>query len=196
MTEFPETHSEVLVRIQSPEDREAWETFASLYRPVIYRMARRHGLQDADAQDLVQRVLVAVAGSISRWEKRKGIRFRHWLRRVTKNAVSNALSRRPKDVGGGGTDVQDLLNNQPLQDSDRDFTLERRREIFHQAAVIVKSEVRYNTWRAFELTVIDGQPVGEAASSLGVSAGGIYAAQGRVINRLKRIVAEIEREEA
>ena len=99
MTEFPETQSEVLARIQSPEDREAWEGFVSMYRPVIYRMARRRGLQDADAKDLVQRVLVAVAGSISRWEKRNGIRFRHWPRRVAKNAVLNALPRQPHDPG-------------------------------------------------------------------------------------------------
>ena len=198
MTEFPETKSEVLARIQSPEDREAWEGFVSMYRPVIYRMARRQGLQDADAQDLVQRVLVAVAGSIGRWEKREGIRFRHWLRRVTKNAVLNALSRQPHDPGHGGTDAQDLLSNQPLKnpDDDRDFALERRREIFHRAAVIVKSEVRGNTWGAFELTVVDGLPVEEAAENLGISAGGVYAAQGRVMDRLKRVVAEIEKEEA
>ena len=197
MTECPETQSKLLARIQSPEDHEAWESFVSMYRPVIYRMARRHGLGDADAQDLVQRVLIAVAGSIGRWEKREGIRFRHWLRRVTKNAVLNALSRQPLDLGSGGTEAQDLLSKEPLQnlDCDREFALERRREIFHRAAVIVQSEVRGNTWRAFELTVIDGQSVEEAAQSLGISAGGVYAAQGRVMDRLKRIVAEIEKED-
>ena len=104
MTEFPETKSEILLRIQSAEDREAWEEFTSMYRPIIYRMARRQGLQDADAQDLVQRVFVSVAGAIPRWERLPNIRFRHWLRKVTKNAVLNALSRKPRDVGIGGTE--------------------------------------------------------------------------------------------
>ena len=44
VTEFPETKSEILLRIQSAEDLEAWEEFVSMYRPVIYRMARRRGL--------------------------------------------------------------------------------------------------------------------------------------------------------
>ena len=99
MTDFPETNSDLLLRIRSAEDREAWDQFVSMYRPVIYRMARRGGLQDADAQDLVQQVFVAVAGAIGRWDAGGNARFRHWLRRVTKNATLNTLTRQPKDRG-------------------------------------------------------------------------------------------------
>ncbi len=52
MTESPETQSLLLANIQSLENREAWSEFVPIYRPVIYRMARRRGMQDADAQDL------------------------------------------------------------------------------------------------------------------------------------------------
>jgi cyclic beta-1,2-glucan synthetase len=38
-------------------------------------------------QDLAQTVLRSVAGAIDRWEPRPGIRFRHWLGRVAKNAI-------------------------------------------------------------------------------------------------------------
>ena len=61
VTEFPETRDSLLVQVRSPANREAWDQFALIYRPVIYRLARRKGLQDADAQDLAQRVLMAVA---------------------------------------------------------------------------------------------------------------------------------------
>ena len=61
MTEFPETRSALLVEVRSPENREAWEQFVLVYRPVIYRMARRRGMQDADAQDVAQNILVRVA---------------------------------------------------------------------------------------------------------------------------------------
>ena len=84
MTEFPETRSALLVEVRSPENREAWEQFVLVYRPVIYRMARRRGMQDADAQDVAQNILVRVAGAIDRWEQQPGTRFRHWLRRVAR----------------------------------------------------------------------------------------------------------------
>ena len=199
MTEFPDTKSEILVRIQSHEDREAWEQFVSMYRPIIYRIARRRGLQDADAQDVTQRVLLSVAGAIHRWESGDDrVRFRHWLRRVTKNAVLNALTRRPDDEGQGGTDAQDLLSEQEKQNPDfeREFVLETRREIFHRAATVVQDELRGNTWQAFHLTVVNGMPVVEAAETLGISEGGVYAAQGRAMDRLKRAVKKIEETEA
>lgn len=78
MTEFPETRDRLLVQVRSPANREAWDEFALIYRPVIYRLARHRGLQDADAQDLAQRVLMSVAAAIGRWEKSdESVRFRH-----------------------------------------------------------------------------------------------------------------------
>ena len=104
VTEFPETRESLLAQVRSPANREAWDDFALIYRPVIYRLARRRGLQDADAQDLAQRVLMAVASAIGSWEKsNESVRFRHWLRRVARNAIVNALSRRPHDRAAGGT---------------------------------------------------------------------------------------------
>ena len=64
MTDFLQTRSSLIAQVRSPEDREAWDQFVVMYRPVIYRMARRRGMQDADAQDLVQTVLMRVAGAI------------------------------------------------------------------------------------------------------------------------------------
>ena len=40
LTEFPETRESLLVQVRSPANREAWDQFAMLYRPVIYRLAR------------------------------------------------------------------------------------------------------------------------------------------------------------
>ncbi len=64
MTEFPETRATLIANVKSPENRQAWEEFVVIYRPAIYRIARRRGLQDADAQDLTQNVLVRVAAAI------------------------------------------------------------------------------------------------------------------------------------
>ncbi len=75
MSEFPETQSLLMANIQSLENREAWSEFVQIYRPVIYRMARRRGMQDADAQDLTQDVLVRISKSIDRWNRNKGFGF-------------------------------------------------------------------------------------------------------------------------
>ncbi|MDB2686811.1 sigma-70 family RNA polymerase sigma factor [Mariniblastus sp.] len=111
MQEVPETRDSLIVQVQNPLNRKAWDQFAMIYRPVIYRLARQKGLQDADAQDLAQQVLHAVSQSIGRWEKLDPPnKFRHWLRRVVRNAILNALSRQPRYGAAGGSVALELLN--------------------------------------------------------------------------------------
>ena len=199
MTEFPETRDSLLVQIRSPANREAWDQFALIYRPVIYRLARHRGLQDADAQDLAQQVLMAVASAIGSYEKsNESVRFRHWLRRVARNAIVNALSRQPHDRAAGGSSVQELLLEQPSVDeeSNAEIELEYRRELYLRAASRVRGDVDPETWQAFELTVIEGRSINAAAVQLDKPVGTIYAARSRIMRRLREAVRELERSES
>jgi len=199
VTEFPETRDSLLVQIRSPANREAWDQFALIYRPVIYRLARHRGLQDADAQDLAQQVLMAVASAIGSYEKsNESVRFRHWLRRVARNAIVNALSRQPHDRAAGGSSVQELLLEQPSVDeeSNAEIELEYRRELYLRAASRVRGDVDPETWQAFELTVIEGRSINAAAVQLDKPVGTIYAARSRIMRRLREAVRELERSES
>lgn len=195
MTDFPQTRSSLIAQVQCPEDRDAWEQFVVIYRPVIYRMARRRGMQDADAQDLVQVVLMRVAGAIQRFEKSSPeMRFRHWLRRVTSNAIATAFTRRPQDAGIGGSDVLDLLAEQPAfaPDIEEELEKEAMRERYLRAAAVVKPDFDTATVQAFELTVVEGLPCDEVAKRLGKSVGVIYAARSRIMRRLREQVQRLQ----
>ncbi len=194
MTEFPDTKSLLLQNIQSFDDREAWDEFVAIYRPAIYRMARRRGMQDFDAQDLAQDVLVRVARAIDQWVPQPGVRFRHWLRKVASNAILSAISRAPQDRPLGGTDPMNDLAQQPeiQQVLSHELDREAEREQFLRAAAIVQRDVNAETWQAFELTVVEGLDCEQAAQQMSKSIGTIYAARSRVLKRLK---AEINREE-
>ena len=63
----PETRASLILRLPDAADARAWDEFAAVYAPLVYRLARRHGLQPADADDLVQEVLRAVARSVEAW---------------------------------------------------------------------------------------------------------------------------------
>ena len=195
MSEFPDTRSTLIAQVRSPENRKAWAQFVTLYRPVIYRMARNRGMQDADAQDLAQGVLIRVLGAIDRWEKTEpSIKFRHWLSRVAMNAILTDLARSSIDPDVGGTDVQSLLIEQPNIDPDieREFALQYLREKYHRAAATVQADVDAVTWRSFELSVVEGRPCIEVAELLGKPIGTIYAARSRVMRRLRDQVDRLE----
>ena len=191
-TGFPETRLSLLVQLKS-EDEASWQEFVSIYRPVIYRMARRRSLQDADAQDLAQKVLASVAGAIESWDQREGVPFRHWLRKIASNAILKALTRRPKDQARGGSTVVHVPDTGSLENDaiERELELEHQREIFLKAAARVKSEVEPETWQAFQLSVVDGLSIEEAARQTGKTVGAAYAARGRVMKRLQKSAREM-----
>ena len=195
VTQFPETQESLLLQVRDPQDAAAWARFSQIYRPVVYRLARQRGLQDADAQDLSQQVLMSVASAIGRWEDRgEHVRFRHWLRRVARNAIINALTRRPKIEAVGGTSVSELLSEQPHPDDAicQQVDLEYRRELYLQAAERIRVDVQPETWLAFQRSVIDGICIEETAREIGKSTGTVYAARSRIMRRLREAVQEAE----
>lgn len=189
-----ETRASLLLRIRDPNDCESWNEFANIYRPAIVRTAKIKGLQNADAEDLAQQVLISVANSIKTWEQ-DSVRasFRTWLYRVTRNAVVNALTRRKPDVGAGSSKVNALLQESPEdRDGSEQLSLEIRRETFRYAASQIRDEFQNATWHAFWMTAVEGLSVEQAALELSKSRGSIYAARSRVMKRLKAMVQEIQ----
>jgi RNA polymerase sigma-70 factor, ECF subfamily len=188
MPEFPDTRQSLLLRMKSPHDEEAWSQFAAVYRPVVYRLARKRGLQDADADDLAQRVMLSVRRAIGRWDAdpAKG-RFRSWLARIAQNATINALTRRPPDLAVGGTSIVGLLEEQPEPDhrTQESIESEYRRSLFRWAAQRIRPEFSRETWDAFWLTTVDGMQIEEAGRALQKTLGAVYAARSRVMRRLK-----------
>jgi RNA polymerase sigma-70 factor (ECF subfamily) len=157
-------------------------------------MAKKRGLQDADCHDLVQRILVNVALAIGRWRKKNPeSRFRHWLKKVTRNAFLNEITRRPNELAEGGTTALALLEQECAdEESSNEFDKEYRRELFLQAAIKVRAEVEASTWRAFEMTVLEDHSIETASHDLSKSVGSIYAARSRVTQRLRDVVLRLE----
>lgn len=207
MTATPETRESLLFRIRDPQDRDAWCEFASIYRPLILRVAKRHGLQDADAQNLMQEVLQKVERQVSQWEAgQTSGSFRRWLATVARNAAIDAIRRIRPDVGRGGTSVRQLLQSVPASadETEAEFQRELERQAFRQAARRIRSEFAEATWTAFWQTMVEGEPCSEVADRIGRSLGAVYTARSRIMQRLREeleqfdwdsAVAESERRE-
>jgi RNA polymerase sigma-70 factor (ECF subfamily) len=194
----PLTRVSLLVQIRDGSNQAAWQEFVKLYGPVVYGFARRRGLQDADAADLMQDVMRSVSNAIGRldYDRKQGT-FRGWLFTITRNKVFNFLSaRRIRPQGSGDTTTNRLLDAQPdTSDSADTWELEYQRRLASIAMRRVRGEFQENTWRAFTMTAVEGVAVPEVAKQLGLSAGAIYVAKSRVLARLKEEVESLARQE-
>ena len=198
MTEPADTRESLLIRLRNPQCDDAWGEFSAIYRPMVYRLARQGGLQDCDAEDVTQRVLISVSGAIGGWRKdaSKG-RFRGWLTTVTKNAIRNALTRTPLAKPAESTDLFKSVeqSTDSASELDRIIEAEFMRCVFREAARRVRVEFEDRTWHAFWVTSVDGVSVADAAEQLSMTPGAIYAARSRIMRRLQRVASEIADED-
>jgi len=196
MNPAPSTRASLLIRLRDPRDHAAWVEFVNIYEPATYRLLRRHGLQDADAAEIMQELFIAVSRTVERWDPsvERGS-FRGWLRRVARNLVINWLKqrdRRPR--GAGGSDMLSLLRDLPDDQCPESaaFDTELQRALFHRAGEIVRGNVQTTTWQAFWETSVVGTTQSETAKKLGITIGAVRIAKCRVLAQLKAAVAKLE----
>ena len=191
MAELPATRPSLLVRLRDRDDQEAWRLFVDLYGPLVYGLARRRGLQDADAADLTQEVCRSVAGAVRKldYDPARGS-FRAWLYTVARRHLCDFAERQRRHTAGtGDPDVQALLEGQPAPEAEAgEWERDYERRVFAWAAGRVREHFRENTWRAFWLTAMEGKSGEEAGRELGLSAGAVHVARSRVLARLKEEV--------
>jgi RNA polymerase sigma-70 factor (ECF subfamily) len=192
------TRASLILRLKSADDVAAWDEFAAIYSPVIFRVATNRGFQAADAENLIQEVFLAVANSIANWLEREDRgRFRAWLLRITRNeAVDMLTERATRPLGCDGSTAGRLIENLPDRHGlSSAFDLEYERTVFRWATTRVRAAVSEQTWEAFWLSSIDGLPVVEVAKRLKMRPGNVYVARSRVMARIKDLVAAYEEQE-
>jgi len=200
MPHVPETRVSLILRLPTVADADAWREFASIYEPFVYRFARRGGLQDADARELVQNVMLSVARAIGRWQPDAGRgKFRTWLFRIARNQLIDAGAKLRSQIAvRGGTTMLGVLGDLPAVDtwSKEEIRLSHRRELFRWAADQVMSSVKHTTWQAFWLTAVVGRSAEDVANELGISIGSVYIARSRVLARMREEVQKWEGDDA
>jgi RNA polymerase sigma-70 factor (ECF subfamily) len=176
------TSPTLLERLRRPEDSPAWERFVRLYTPLLLNWARRQGLQDADAADLVQDVLVKLYRLLPSYERGPGQSFRGWLSRVLVNQARDYRRARATR----GLSPADGLDGVGVADPTPELEeVEYRQALVHRGLELVRGHFSDTTWRAFTGVLVAGRPAADVAAELGVTENAVYLARHRVLTRLR-----------
>jgi RNA polymerase sigma-70 factor (ECF subfamily) len=184
----PSTSVLLLARLGSIDDPEAWSRFVVLYGPHVIRWCRNYGLQEADAQDVAQDVLLRLSKQLSRFQYDPSKSFRGWLRTVVHSAwISWVKRQRPWEQGSGMSEALRPLQEIPARD-DLLARIEAQydRELFEIAVARVRDRVEPRTWEMFRLLAFDGEKGEEVADRLGLAPNTPFAAR----NKVQRLIRE------
>jgi RNA polymerase sigma factor (sigma-70 family) len=193
---LPTTRVTLLTQLrQDPSDQAAWDEFVERYGRHIYRWCRQWKLQDADAEDVTQNILVKLTQKLRAFAYDPSRSFRGWLKTVAHHAWRDFEdSRRRVRPAAGDSQVQELIltleaREDLAQKLEEAFDL----ELLEAAKVRVRLRVAPHTWDAFRLTALEGLPVAEVAARVHLQVGMVYVAKSKVQKMLQEEIGKLER---
>jgi RNA polymerase sigma-70 factor (ECF subfamily) len=181
---------------QVPPDQAAWAQFADRYGRKIYGWCRQWNLQEADAEDITQGVLLKLAEKMRAFEYDPAKSFRAWLKTVTRHAWLDTCSARKVAAAGGSQVLEQLNAVEAREDLVRRLEEEFDRELYDEAAARVRMRVTPRTWEAFDRTAIQNQSGAEAAQALGMKVAAVFVARSKVQKMLREELQQLDGPEA
>jgi RNA polymerase sigma-70 factor (ECF subfamily) len=181
-----------------PADQAAWGEFAERYGRTIYRWCRRWQLQEADAEDVTQQVLLKLAQKMRTFHYDPAKSFRAWLKTVAHHAWRDFVEGRGRPgAGSGDTRVLEQLYTVQARDALADeLDEEFARELLDEAMARVRLRVQPHTWEAFRLLAVEGRSGAEAAERLNMKVATVFVARSKVQKMLQEEVRKLEGRDA
>jgi len=179
---------------QEPNDQAAWNEFLTRYEPLVLTWCRGFGLQDADARDVAQNVLLRLARKMKSFQYDPSRSFRAWLKTLTHHAWSDYQQARGRPgQGSGGSHVGRLLESiEAREDLLKRLAEEFDRELLEEAMNRARIRVAPQTWQAFHLTAIEGLSGAEAAERIPMAVAQVFIAKRRVQKAIQDELAKLD----
>jgi RNA polymerase sigma factor (sigma-70 family) len=180
-----------------PGNQAAWGEFVEHYGGKIYGWCRKWNLQEADAQDVTQNVLLKLAQKLREFSYDPSKSFRAWLKTLTHHAWADFVeSQQRPGLGSGDSRVGGMLQSvQARDDLVKHLETEFDREILEEAMGRVRLRVAPQTWSACVLTALQGLSGAEAAERIPMQVAQVFIAKRRVQKMLQEEVAKLDKDE-
>jgi RNA polymerase sigma-70 factor (ECF subfamily) len=197
------TRYSLLSRLQNWNDQESWKIFFDTYWRLIYSIALKSGLTEAEAQDVVQETIISVAKDIHKFKRDRTLgSFNGWLRNLTRWRIADQLRKRPglrqHEELSFGEDAEPWTLAEipdPAEGALSDmWEQEWRSNLFEAALERVKRKVKEEHFQIFDLNVIREWPVLQVAQTLNISVGKVYLIKFRLTALIRKEIRKLEQE--
>jgi len=195
------TRRSLLSRLKNWDDRKSWQDFFDTYWKLIYSVARKAGLRDAEAQDVVQEVVIQVSRKIKdlKYDPARGS-FRGWLLNTTRWRIADQFRKRTPDRGGGKRGQDHARQTSTIEnipdpggfDLDSVWEKEWQENLVDAAMARVRRKCNPRHYQIFDCYVIKDWPAKKVAKVLGVAPGQVYLAKHRIRAQVQKEIQYLE----
>jgi RNA polymerase sigma-70 factor (ECF subfamily) len=198
-----QTRATLLHRLKNWQDQASWQDFFDTYWRLIYGVARKAGMNDAEAQDVVQETMFAVAKHIPsfQYDPKLGS-FKAWLLNMTRWRILDQFRRRrsgqaapPNDTETGTAGIEKVPDPAAAQ-IDQIWEAEWRQNLLAAAMDNVKRRIDPQKYQIFDFYVNKEWSPEKVAQSFGISIDQVYLAKHRITEALKIEVERLEKQMA
>ena len=195
------TRQSLLSRLRDWQDQDGWREFFETYWRLIYNVARRSGLSDLEAQEVVQNTFIYLSRRMPKfhYDRRTGS-FKSWLRVVTRSRINVYCRTEKADekvhferFGEDADEKIEALENLPETGADaldEEWQREWEQNLVSAAFRRLRTKVSTQQLLIFRTALSGELPMSQVAKKLGVNVAQVYLARHRVGRLFK---AEIRR---
>ena len=188
------TRSSVIRAVANTENEAAWQRFFDLYAGFVFSIARSKGLNDTDADDIVQMVFSDLARNLPsfKYDREKG-RFRSYLAALVKWRVIDRLKAVRRDADLKADFMEEVKSAATTEDEDfeeREWQSAAMEETLRR----IKPEVRPEHYAAFVASAVEGQDTDVVTKLYGISRDSLYQIRKRLTVKLREKLAEVRAE--
>jgi RNA polymerase sigma factor (sigma-70 family) len=197
------TRRSLLSRMRDLGDDESWRTFFETYWRLIYNVARKSGLTDDAAQEVVQETVISVARRMPdfHYNPAKGS-FKQWLLLITRRRIHDHLRKlyRSASLATGPHEASPGLENMaaptlpPDAQIDAVWREEWRDHVLQTALARLRAKANPKHYQVFDCCVLQDLPASQVARMLGLNTAQVYLIRHRMSRLVKHAAAEIEAE--
>ena len=187
-----ETSISLLDRLAGAPGDGDWHQLLDLYQPLLRAWAARGGVADADADDLIQEVLIVVFREVGGFDRRGSGAFRAWLRAILARRVRDHFrSRTRRATATGGSAAVWQLDELESPGTALSQLWDREHDEYVASGLMrrVRPDFTAATWQAFVRHVLEGEPVDRVATELGLSVNSVLLAKSRILKRIREEMA-------
>lgn len=194
------THASLIGRLKDLGDQSSWNEFFETYWKLIYGVARKSGMTDAEAQDVVQETMLSVAKHMPGFQYDPTVgSFKAWLLKMTRWRIIDQVRKRPPGVlhhspsDGTGTGTIEGLIDPESNVLDKLWDAEWEKNLLDAAMANVKRKLDPQKYQIYDFYVNKDWPPEKVAARFQISVDQVYLAKHRITELIKAEVARLEK---